>query len=155
LSIADVEVVSTGAVAGVIADAGKGAAVAEALVRRHAHAECWPQQEPPERRHYGTPRRVPAIVCQADAGWITTRRPPPGSARPPPTPVTGAHGFDAASPEMRAVFVADGPSFAGGVTLAPFDNVDVYPLLMRLLGVPAEPNDKTPRTFEPVLKLGL
>src|SRR5690606_16243326 len=155
LSIADVEVVSTGAVAGVIADAGKEAAVAEALVRRHAHAECWPKQELPERWHYGTHPRVPAIVCQADDGWIITRRPPPDSDWRPPTHVTGAHGFDTASPEMRAVFVADGPSFADGVTMAPFDNVDVYPLLMRLLGVPAEPNDGDPRTFEPVLELGL
>lgn len=155
LSIADVEVVSTGAVAGVVAGVGREAAIAGALVRRHAHAECWPKQGLPERWHYGTHPRVPAIVCQADDGWIITRRPPPDSDWRPPTHLTGAHGYDTASPEMRAVFIADGPSFADGVTMAPFDNVDVYPLLMRLLGVPAEPNDGDPATFEPVLEPGL
>ena len=42
---------------------------------------------------------------------------------------------------MRAVFVASGPSFRNGAVLPPFDNVDVYPLLMWLLGLPPEPND--------------
>ena len=32
-----------------------------------------------------------------------------------------------------AVFIADGPAFGDGVVLPPFDNVDVYPLLARLL----------------------
>jgi len=155
LSIADVEVVSTGAVAGLSARAGHEAAVADALVRRHAHAECWRKQDLPERWHYGTHPRVPAIVCQADDGWIIARRPPPDSDWRPPTHMTGAHGYDTASPEMRAVFIADGPSFADGATLAPFDNVDVYPLLMHLLGVPAEPNDGDARTFEVVLEPGL
>jgi hypothetical protein len=53
---------------------------------------------------------------------------------------------------MHAVFVADGPRFSDGATLAPFDNVDVYPLLMRLLDVPAQPNDGNPRTFDAVLE---
>ena len=52
---------------------------------------------------------------------------------------------------MRAVFVADGPSFRDGVRMPAFDNVDVYPLLMRLLDVPAEPNDGNPHTFDHVL----
>ena len=52
---------------------------------------------------------------------------------------------------MRAVFVADGPAFADGARLPAFDNVDVYPLVMRLLHVPAEPNDGNPRTFDSVL----
>src|SRR3546814_10315179 len=37
-----------------------------------------------------------------------------------------------------AVFVADGPGFVDGAVLPPFDNVDVYPLLMELLDVPAQ-----------------
>src|SRR5690606_37522117 len=44
LSISDVDVVSTGAVAGLSARAGNAVAVADALVRRHAHAQCWRKQ---------------------------------------------------------------------------------------------------------------
>jgi hypothetical protein len=42
---------------------------------------------------------------------------------------------------MRAVFVAHGPAFKRGVVLPTFDNVDVYPLMTRLLGVQGEPGD--------------
>jgi hypothetical protein len=55
---------------------------------------------------------------------------------------------------MRAVFVADGPRFADGKRLPAFDNVDVYPLLAHLLGVPAAPNDGNPATLLPALEPG-
>jgi predicted AlkP superfamily pyrophosphatase or phosphodiesterase len=101
---------------------------------------------------------VPAIVCQADVGWILTTRPKPGAAmrdhQAGPGHATGAHGYAPEAPEMRAVFVADGPRIADGKRLPPFDNVDLYPLLMRLLGVPAEPNDGDPATLLPALATG-
>ena len=42
---------------------------------------------------------------------------------------------------LAVLFVAHGPAFRPGVTLEPFDNVDVYPLLAKLLGLRPEPND--------------
>jgi hypothetical protein len=42
---------------------------------------------------------------------------------------------------MRAIFIAHGPAFATAKVIAPFDNVDVYPLLAHLLGVPPEIHD--------------
>ena len=53
----------------------------------------------------------------------------------------GSHGYDPDLPQMRASFIASGPAFRERVELPVFDNVDVYPLLMRLLDLPAEPND--------------
>ena len=55
---------------------------------------------------------------------------------------------------MRAVFVAEGPDFRRGLQLPPFDNVDVYPLLMRLLGVPPRPNDGDIAPLLPALSAG-
>lgn len=152
LSIDDVDVVSAAAIAGLNPVGERQAEATAALVGRHPHAECWPKAELPERWHYGSHPRVPAIVCQAEDGWRISRRPPPGADWRYPDHVTGSHGYGTTSPAMRAVFVADGPSFADGATLPPFDNVDVYPLLMRLLGVPAQPNDGNPRTFDAVLR---
>jgi hypothetical protein len=42
---------------------------------------------------------------------------------------------------MRALFVAHGPAFRHGLRVAEFDNVDVYPLLARLLAIKPAPND--------------
>jgi len=48
----------------------------------------------------------------------------------------GAHGFDPARvPEMKASFFAAGPDIRSGVTLEPFENVNVYPLIVKLLGL--------------------
>ncbi|MDQ2701353.1 MAG: ectonucleotide pyrophosphatase/phosphodiesterase [Pseudomonadota bacterium] len=149
LPIDAVEVVTRGSSMGVNpADGADAEAVVAAFVGRHAHGECWRKQELPVRWHYGSHARVPAIVCQADIGWLLMERfPNPRTS----THHTGAHGYAPEAPEMRAVFIADGPSFADGAHLPAFDNVDVYPLLMRLLDVPAEPNDGDPDTFDSVL----
>jgi len=149
LSLEDVDIVTAGAMAALSPVDGRQAAVESALVGAHGHAECWTKQTLPARWHYGSHPRVPAIICQAEDGWIITRK---ASANRRPQATTGAHGYDTASPTMRAVFVADGPSFADGASLAPFDNVDVYPLLMKLLGVPPQPNDGDPHTFDAVLE---
>ena len=156
LPVAAIDPVSRGTAVGVdVAPGADAGAVEAALLGRHAHSECWRKAELPARWHYGTNPRIPAIVCQADVGWVLTTRPKPDApVRPDADHATGAHGFDNAAPEMRAVFVADGPRIADGKRLPPFDNVDVYPLLMRLLGVPALANDGDPATLLPALEPG-
>jgi hypothetical protein len=52
---------------------------------------------------------------------------------------------------MRALFIARGPAFRAGTRLPVFDNVDVYPLLARLLGVAPLPNDGTIAPLLPAL----
>jgi predicted AlkP superfamily pyrophosphatase or phosphodiesterase len=148
LPISALDVISRGTAVGVAPAPGSDAAAVEAaVVGRHPHAECWRKQDVPARWHYGSNPRVPAIVCQADIGWTLTVR----AAGPGKPALGGAHGYAPEMPEMRAVFVADGPRFADHAQLPAFDNVDVYPLLMRLLGVPPEPNDGNPHTFDAVV----
>jgi len=50
------------------------------------------------------------------------------------------------------VFTAVGPSFRGGVRLPAFDNVDVYPLLARLLGITPARNDGDIAPLLPALR---
>jgi predicted AlkP superfamily pyrophosphatase or phosphodiesterase len=47
----------------------------------------------------------------------------------------GAHGFDPAMKEMHAVFYAWGPQIKAGLTIPAFENIHVYPLICRLLGL--------------------
>jgi predicted AlkP superfamily pyrophosphatase or phosphodiesterase len=48
----------------------------------------------------------------------------------------GRHGYDPTEvKEMHAVFYAWGPAFKKGLTIPPFNNVDVYPLIAELLGL--------------------
>ncbi|MBD9478252.1 ectonucleotide pyrophosphatase/phosphodiesterase [Pseudoxanthomonas sp. PXM02] len=149
-TIEQAEAVSTGQVIGFNPRAGHEAATYQRLLGRHAHYTCWRKQDLPARWHYGTHPRIPAIVCQFDEGW--NGLPAAQLARATTEHLNrGSHGYDNAFPSMRAVFVAAGPSFRHGMTLPAFDNVDVYPLLARLLGVTPARNDGSSDVFTPVL----
>ena len=134
--------VSGGAVAGLEPLPGKAAMLAAALRKAHPHMRCWRKGAVPRSLHYGRNRRVPAFVCLADAGWMILAKP----ASPGP-PLGGMHGYDPALPDMAATFVAAGPDFRSGIVIPAFDNVDVYPLLMALIGVAPLPSDGDSRTL--------
>lgn len=110
--------------------------VARALLKPHAHMQCWRKQDIPARYHYGANPRVPPYVCLPQTGWLVSTR-----DSKPKWPERGAHGYDPAAPEMAALFIAEGPAFRRGVRLRAFDNIDVYPLLAWLIGVTPEAND--------------
>jgi len=120
------------------------------LLGRHDHFECWKKKRLPSRWHYGSNPRIPPIVCQMDEGWdMLAKTAIPARLKGGDR---GSHGFDPDLPSMRATFVGEGPAFQYGTTLPVFDNIDVYPLLMRLLGLPARPNDGNAHTFDNVLR---
>ena len=108
------------------------------ILRPHAHVRCWRKAGIPAALHYGTNPRVPQVVCLSDVGWETTTR--AAAARIKRFSV-GEHGYDPASPEMRALFLAHGRSFRRGYSQATFDNVDVQPLLAHLLRIDAPRGD--------------
>lgn len=121
------------------------AEVTTALIAPHDHVQCWTKDKIPERLHYGHNPRVAPIVCLPETGWMLTTH---GRA---PKRAGGEHGYDNASPEMAAIFIANGPAFRRGVRLPPFDNVDVYPLLARLIGVTPVPGDGNLADLTPAL----
>ncbi|MCC8626953.1 ectonucleotide pyrophosphatase/phosphodiesterase [Xanthomonas vesicatoria] len=130
---------------------GQQASAETMLLGTHTHYDCWRKAELPARWHYGTHPRIPSILCQMHEGWDALF--PDKLAKRAQQGTRGSHGFDPALPSMRAVFVAQGPDLAQGKTLPGFDNVDVYTLMTRLLGIPAAPNDGNPATLLPALRV--
>jgi predicted AlkP superfamily pyrophosphatase or phosphodiesterase len=119
---------------------GHEAEIEKVLLAPRPHMRCWRRADIPAQLHYGKNPRVPAIFCLGDLGWsIVTRQ----AASYYPV-LHGNHGYDPAEPTMAALFLAHGPAFKPGVTLPSFDNVDVYPVLAKLIGVKPEPNDGHP-----------
>lgn len=145
---ADYEVVEEGTYASLDPVPGHEAALAASLRRPHDHVSCWPKAAIPARFHYGRNPRVPAFLCLADVGWLVLDKMPA-----PDKFDLGNHGYDNDAPDMRALFIANGPAFAAGKRLASFDNVDVAPLLRDLLGLPAGQGlDGSDAPFRGVLK---
>jgi predicted AlkP superfamily pyrophosphatase or phosphodiesterase len=97
--------------------------------------ECWRKSEIPARLEFGSNRRVPAVFCLAEPGWQIVAN-EKAKLRSP----GGAHGYDNLAPDMAALFIANGPAFRAGAQIAELQNVDVYPLLMQVAGVPALPS---------------
>ena len=138
VSTADIQIVSSSAMMSLSAVPGAEARVEKALFAPQKHMVCRKKQDMPERFHYGTNPRIPPILCLADVGWVITTH---DFAAHRHGPYVGTHGFDTQAPEMAALFIARGPDFRRGLKHAPFDNVDVYPLMAKLLGVKPEKND--------------
>jgi hypothetical protein len=68
-------------------------------------------------------------------------------------PPRHGHGYDPRQmPSMKAIFVAAGPDIRPGVTVAPFENINVYPLIARILGLRTGPIDGNIRVLQGVLE---
>src|SRR3546814_11296170 len=97
--------------------------------------ECRRREDLPARLHYGHNPRVAAIICIAEPGWSII-------AGEPQWPIAGgSHGYDNKDPEMLALFVASNAGLTGDVGI--IDNIEVYPLFLRLIGVVPLANDAT------------
>jgi predicted AlkP superfamily pyrophosphatase or phosphodiesterase len=150
VTVQEAKVVSIGQVVGIAPNAGFESAVEKKLLGAHDHYECWRKQDMPARWHYGTHARIPPIVCQMQEGWDALPR--ETIAKRSKTAARGSHGYDPALPSMRALFLARGPAFARGTEIPVFDNVDVYPLLARLIGIAPLPNDGDITPLLPALR---
>ena len=54
---------------------------------------------------------------------------------------------------MHGIFMAAGPRLPNGLLIPPIDNVDVYPLMMEVLGLPiTTPIDGDPDVLLPLLQ---
>lgn len=126
--------------------AGTDDRVFDALVGAHDHVTCWRKADVPDRLHYGRNPRVAAIVCLPEIGWTLT-------AGPPRYPIEGGdHGGDNDDPAVRALFIASGPAFRAHATAPTVDNVDVYPVLRRLIGLAPIPSDADDRLVEAAMR---
>jgi len=66
----------------------------------------------------------------------------PAAGTPDQAPNAGMHGFDSHKlPEMKASFFAAGPDIVPGKTVAPFENVNLYPFFAHMLGLTSPKTD--------------
>jgi predicted AlkP superfamily pyrophosphatase or phosphodiesterase len=135
--------------AGIDPKPGYAAAVERALLAPHPHLQCWKKETLPKRFHYGLNKRIPAIQCVAEDGWMVSTT---ATESKRTHPLLGEHGYDNDDPKMRAMFVAHGPSFKQHVTVPLFDNINVYALLTKLTGVKPLRNEGRPAATAGMLR---
>ena len=72
----------------------------------------------------------------------------------------GTHGYDPYHPDMSAIFIAKGPSFIGHsqshrlpeMRIPRIRNLDIYPLLIRLIGIQGHDHNGTDHLQKLVLR---
>jgi alkaline phosphatase D len=95
---------------------------------------------PAELNYNQNPREGDPVVIATGPYAILAHA--PSADRPDSGPPAGAHGYDPHKvPEMKASFFAAGPDIVKGKTIAPFENVNLYPWIAHLLGLTPAKND--------------
>lgn len=94
------------------------------------HFNVYLKNKLPSKYHYGKQNdkfnRVGDIVLVANAPYYFANN----------KPHPGAHGYDPYEiPEMNATFIAWGPSFKHGKVIPAFENIHIYPVLAKILGL--------------------
>ncbi|MDP2424209.1 MAG: ectonucleotide pyrophosphatase/phosphodiesterase [Bacteroidales bacterium] len=104
--------------------------------------KVWKNGEMPAEYNYGTHPRTLDLIVVADSAWsIEWRR---GSGY---DYAGGTHGYDIRNTDMHAIFYANGPAFKKGHKHPVFDNIDLYPLMARILGLtPAKVDGRIEKT---------
>lgn len=107
------------------------------------NATCWRKADIPPRLHYSRGKRVAPIVCSSDEGWNMTSRKRFEDTKKSPdfAQSRGSHGYDNRYASMRATFIAHGPAFKQGYVADPFENIHVYEMMCKILGLTPAKND--------------
>jgi len=149
VDMSKVQVDFSGATAGLRPLDGDVGALFSALKKRERHFRLYRREQMPKRFHFRDNDRIPPLVLVADEGWYITQR--TAAEQTSRTLQKATHGFDPELASMGGLFIAHGPAFRRGVTIAPVENVHVYNLLCATLGLQPAPNDGDLRLARKVL----
>ncbi len=152
---ADGEIVDLNPTLGVWPRPGREDALYKKLVAAHPRLTVYRRADTPEHWRYRDHERIPPIVGVVDEGWSVMRRANVIEAFARSIRrIGGNHGYDPHVKSMQALFVAAGPAFRSNVVVPPFENVHVYPLMCRVLGIEPAPNDGDPAVGALMLSTG-
>jgi len=134
------ELFEFGAIGQVFPRPGREEEIFQALDGAHPEMEVYRRGAMPARLHlYDNPRVAPILLVPT-AGWEVVPRSRFEGGRP--SVIAGDHGADPmTNPDMHGIFYAMGPDITRGVTLESIEQVDIYDLMCRLLGLDPAPND--------------
>uniref|UniRef100_V9KH31 Ectonucleotide pyrophosphatase/phosphodiesterase family member 7-like protein n=1 Tax=Callorhinchus milii TaxID=7868 RepID=V9KH31_CALMI len=113
---------------------GKEEEIYQSLKGAHPHLKVYKKAELPERFHYSKNERIMPILVYGDLGYNINGRIILYVNK-------GDHGFDNEEMDMKMFFRAFGPDFKSNYLSEPFDSINIYPLMCKLLGVRPEPNN--------------
>ena len=152
MDLSQVRVEATGPNGGVRPKPGVDVAALVAHIRAKAPPaiKVYRREDVPARLHYSRGESIPPILLIADDHWTIEERSRWTLTWARQNPAT--HGWDPATPNMGALFLASGPAFKQHVEIPDVANIHVYNLLCAVLGVKPAPNDGDQRLARAALR---
>ena len=99
--------------------------IRDSLNRHLQHGRAFLREDLPKRLHYNSDPRGGDVIVMMDETYEIARRAPRSAG--------GNHGWDPINQSMYGIFLASGPGVKKGAMLAPFENVQIFPLHAALL----------------------
>lgn len=122
------------------------------LSARGRFFKTYRRSEMPDRFHCSTNPRCGDLMVLAQSPYVvrTSRK----DEKNPTNAYLGTHGYDPqTTPSMNGIFFAMGPSIKQGVRIPAFEEIHVYPLIMKILNLPlSNTSEANPKILEGILK---
>jgi predicted AlkP superfamily pyrophosphatase or phosphodiesterase len=117
----------------VIPDKNQSEAIYNKLKSSEKHFRVYKRSGIPEYFHFSNNSLIPEIILIADPGWsLTTNKDIPKYVD---KNTGGDHGYDNNVIDMHGIFYAIGPEFKSGYTCGTIENINIYPLLAKILRI--------------------
>jgi len=113
------------------------------LKRSEHHYRVYLRSQLPQRWHLKSNKRVADIVMVADLHYQILTHNQFDKIEGKGYLDGGTHGYDNDEPDMYAFFLAHGPSFKRDLIIKPFQNIQIYDLMCKLLDIEPSRNDGT------------
>ena len=113
---------------------------------------AYAKKDIPDRYHFKRHHRIKDILVIADEGWYIKNQAISSASKVGAyIPKGGTHGYDNQLKSMHALFIANGPAFKKGITVRPFENVNIYPLICKILNI--NPNKNIDGNLENIIHI--
>jgi predicted AlkP superfamily pyrophosphatase or phosphodiesterase len=117
----------------VIPDKNQSEAIYNKLKSSEKHFRVYKRSGIPEYFHFSNNSLIPEIILIADPGWsLTTNK---DISKYVNVKSGGNHGYDNNVIDMHGIFYAIGPDFKSGYTCGTIKNIDIYPMLAKILRI--------------------
>ncbi|KAJ8327580.1 hypothetical protein BDV3_003389 [Batrachochytrium dendrobatidis] len=114
--------------------------------RQNGHFQSYVRSQIPSEYNYNATDRIGEIIVVPEIGWMVVPESNNSTSQPVWIP-KGMHGYNNSLPDMRALFIGHGSAFKSTLThriTDPFENIQVYQLLTKIMGLkPAQNNGTT------------
>lgn len=129
-------------------DRRRAASIRDVVNNKWQHGKVWLRNEAPSEWHVADDSRFPDLIVLADPQQAVL-----SERKASYKLLAGNHGWDPSFEDMHGIFIATGPRLPQGERIGRINSVDIYPLMLEILGLSnGRPLDGDPESLTRLLR---